>query len=776
MADGLSFSRRLRRTPFAASAEKAGVSEFSVVNHMLLPKSYGRSVEEDYWHLREHVQIWDVACQRQVQVRGPDAAWLVQWMTPRDISLAKVGDCLYVPITDDAGGLVNDPVLLKLAEDRFRLSSAGSDLLLFAKGLALGRGLDVAVDEPDVSPLAVQGPKAEPLLAGLFGRHVREIGFFKFGWIDFAGTRQLIARSGYSTQGGFEIYLEGGHLCGDLWDAAWHAGQANAAWPWSMSAMILGAIARVCTRVVVMYAGEVVLEGTTRHVLESRTHPYAQGLLASIPRLDDTTLPIVLDGRPPAPGDAGAGCAFADRCTLVQDRCRSTRPLLTPSESGGTVRCFFAEEAGRQREQITGAEPARHSSGDTMLDLDGLSISYAKARLLGRGADVPPTVDGITISIGKGETLGLVGECGSGKSTILKTIAGLLPPAGGAVTAGDRALPRTVELRDPGQLRQIQLIFQNPDDSLNPRHTVADILEQPLKLYFGLAGTKLRSRSAEILERVRLGAHYLDRLPSQLSGGEKQRVAIARAFAAGPEIVLCDEVTSALDVSVQAAVLDLLNELKKHKARPTHSSATISRSFAPFRTEWLSSIREDCARSAGPIRSSAESRTPIHRSCWARFWNLILTPRRCSPPTMSSSVSHPCAGVLSNADAPESSARSATRTRLHGKAQMQGTPFAATFRWNISIRIDAHRPESAWRQRLQQGRKAPGANPHRVRPYLRPHQGPPVPAQPRVPATRLRTAGIRGEGNRDCRRFDARLMSVPEGQGTLAEPGHARIT
>ena len=329
----------------------------------------------------------------------------------------------------------------------------------------------------------------------------------------------------------------------------------------------LGAIARVCTRVVVMYAGEVVLDGTTRHVLRSPTHPYAQGLLASIPKLDDAALPIALDGRPPSPGDAGAGCAFADRCTLVQDRCRSTRPQLTPSGIGGTVRCFFAEEAGRQREQVMGAEPARYSGGDTMLDLDGLSIRYAKAglldQLLGRGADVPPTVDDISISIGKGETLGLVGESGSGKSTILKTIAGLLPPAGGAVTAGDRPLPRTVEHRDPGQLRQIQLIFQNPDDSLNPRHTVADILEQPLKLYFGLTGDKLRSRSAEILERVRLGAHYLDRLPSQLSGGEKQRVAIARAFAAGPEIVLCDEVTSALDVSVQAAVLDLLNELKR---------------------------------------------------------------------------------------------------------------------------------------------------------------------------------------------------------------------
>ncbi|MDE0346863.1 MAG: dimethylsulfoniopropionate demethylase [Boseongicola sp.] len=226
MADGLSFSRRLRRTPFTASVERAGVSKFSVVNHMLMPKSYGRSVEEDYWHLREHVQIWDVACQRQVQVQGPDAAWLVQWMTPRDISLAKVGDRLYAPITDDTGGLVNDPVLLKLAEDRFWLSAADSDLLLFAKGLALGRGLEVVIDEPDVSPLAIQGPKAEPLLAGLFGPHVRDIGFFKFGWVDFSGTRQLIARSGYSMQEGFEIYLDGGHLGGELWDAVWHAGEA----------------------------------------------------------------------------------------------------------------------------------------------------------------------------------------------------------------------------------------------------------------------------------------------------------------------------------------------------------------------------------------------------------------------------------------------------------------------------------------------------------------------------------------------------------------------
>ena len=223
--DGLNMSRRIRRTPYTDRVEQIGVQGFSVVNHMLLPKAFKTSVEEDYWHLREHVQIWDVSCERQVQIEGPDAAELLQWMTPRDISNAKVGDCLYVPIIDANAGLINDTVMLKLSNNKFWLSIADSDVLLYAMGLALGRGLDVEVSEPDVSPLAVQGPKTEDLLAGLFGEHIRDIGFFKFGWIEFENTHQLIARSGYSRQGGFEIYLSGGHLGSALWDAVWSAGQ-----------------------------------------------------------------------------------------------------------------------------------------------------------------------------------------------------------------------------------------------------------------------------------------------------------------------------------------------------------------------------------------------------------------------------------------------------------------------------------------------------------------------------------------------------------------------
>jgi len=175
-------------------------------------------------------------------------------------------------------------------------------------------------------------------------------------------------------------------------------------------------------------------------------------------------------------------------------------------------------------------------------------------------------VDGISIRIGRGETIGLVGESGSGKSTILKAIAGLLAPVSGTVMLEDRTvLPALVERRSADQLRRVQLVFQNPDESLNPRQTIGEILASPLSLYFGLTGAARQHRCEQLLDQVRLGAHYMDRLPSQLSGGEKQRVAIARAFAADPDIVLCDEVTSALDVSVQAAVLDLLDQLKQER-------------------------------------------------------------------------------------------------------------------------------------------------------------------------------------------------------------------
>jgi len=175
----ISPSRRLRRTPFSDGVEAAGVKAYTVYNRMLLPTVF-RSVEEDYAHLKSAVQVWDVAVERQV---------------------------------------VNDPVAVKLAEDRWWISIADSDLLLWVKGIANGYRLDVLVDEPDVSPLAVQGPKADDLMARVFGDAVRDIRFFRFGLFEFQGRSLVVARSGYSKQGGFEIYVEGGDIGMPLWHA-----------------------------------------------------------------------------------------------------------------------------------------------------------------------------------------------------------------------------------------------------------------------------------------------------------------------------------------------------------------------------------------------------------------------------------------------------------------------------------------------------------------------------------------------------------------------------
>ncbi|MDH3388532.1 MAG: dimethylsulfoniopropionate demethylase [Gammaproteobacteria bacterium] len=223
-APKLLVSRRIRATPYTSRVEALGVSGYSVVNHTVLPKGFQKSVVDDYWHLKTHVQLWDVGCQRQVELLGPDAARLVQLMTPRDLRNARAGQCLYAPLIDENASMLNDPIILKLAEDRYWLSIADADILLWAKGLALGMGLEVAIDEPDVWPLSIQGPKSDDLAARIFGEHVREIGFFKFRECEFAGQPVIVARTGYSKQGGFEMYPEGFSFGTSLWDAIWQAG------------------------------------------------------------------------------------------------------------------------------------------------------------------------------------------------------------------------------------------------------------------------------------------------------------------------------------------------------------------------------------------------------------------------------------------------------------------------------------------------------------------------------------------------------------------------
>ncbi len=220
----IAHSRRLRRTPFSDGVERAGVKGYTVYNHMLLP-TFFESPEADYRHLKDHVQVWDVSCERQVELRGPDAARLMQTLTPRDLRGMLPGQCFYVPIVDETGGMLNDPVALKISDERYWISIADSDLLLWVKGIANAYRLEVLVDEPDVSPLAIQGPKSDDLAARVFGEDIRSLRFFRFGYYDFQGASVLIARSGYSKQGGFEIYVEGSDMGMPIWDALFAAGE-----------------------------------------------------------------------------------------------------------------------------------------------------------------------------------------------------------------------------------------------------------------------------------------------------------------------------------------------------------------------------------------------------------------------------------------------------------------------------------------------------------------------------------------------------------------------
>ena len=200
-------SRRLRSTPYSSRIEKQGVTAYTIYNHMLLPAGFG-SLEDSYFHLKENVQVWDVAAERQVEISGKDSAKLVQLMTCRDLSKSKVGRCYYCPIIDDKAGLINDPVILKLDEERWWISIADSDVILFAKGLAIGKKFEVKIFEPNVDILAVQGPKSFELMEKIFGKKITEMKFFGFDYFEFAGAKHLIARSGWSKQGGYEIYVE----------------------------------------------------------------------------------------------------------------------------------------------------------------------------------------------------------------------------------------------------------------------------------------------------------------------------------------------------------------------------------------------------------------------------------------------------------------------------------------------------------------------------------------------------------------------------------------
>ena len=210
-------SRRIRSTSFSERVESHGVKAYTVYNHMLLP-TFFTTLEEEYHHLKEHVQLWDVSVQREIEISGKDSSELVQLMTCRDLSNAKLGICYYSPLVDLYGGLINDPLIYKLETNKWRVCIADSDVLLFAKGIAESRRLNVKIFEAKIDTLAVQGPKSLKLMEKVFGKKINNLKFFRFDFFEFNNIKYLISRSGYSKQGGYEIHIENLKAGLDLYD------------------------------------------------------------------------------------------------------------------------------------------------------------------------------------------------------------------------------------------------------------------------------------------------------------------------------------------------------------------------------------------------------------------------------------------------------------------------------------------------------------------------------------------------------------------------------
>ena len=212
-----SFGTQVRKSPFSDAALRWGATGFSVYNHMYIPRDFGDPVQ-NFWNLVNEAILCDVAVERQVEITGPDAAKFMQFLSCRDLSSCEVGQCKYVLITDQDGGIINDPVLLKLAEDHFWLSIADSDVLLWARGVAATSGMDVRICEPDVSPLQLQGPNSRDILRAAFGDAPAELKYYRFIEYDWNGVPLVISRTGWSSELGYEIFLRDGSRGGELWD------------------------------------------------------------------------------------------------------------------------------------------------------------------------------------------------------------------------------------------------------------------------------------------------------------------------------------------------------------------------------------------------------------------------------------------------------------------------------------------------------------------------------------------------------------------------------
>lgn len=319
----------------------------------------------------------------------------------------------------------------------------------------------------------------------------------------------------------------------------------------------LGVVGSLADRITVLYAGSVVEEGPVTEVLEFPRHPYTRALLAAFPRPNSSIRPASIVGTAPGVGERPTGCTFVSRCGFRSATCEHW-PELEPINSGShAVRCWEKHRtADLPRPEGDAATDGQPQKGGRVLRVESLRAGYTVA-----GKTVE-TLGGIDLDLASRECLAVVGESGSGKSTLARCIVGLHPPSEGGVTLGGAPLARTARERSTEQLGRTQLVFQDPSGSLSPLKKVGVQVARPAEILRGMGRHEAEGEARRLLEAVRLPWRFADRLPCELSGGERQRAAIARALAAGPEVMVCDEITSSLDVSVQAVVLDLLGELR----------------------------------------------------------------------------------------------------------------------------------------------------------------------------------------------------------------------
>lgn len=334
----------------------------------------------------------------------------------------------------------------------------------------------------------------------------------------------------------------------------------------------LGVVASICDRVTVLYAGELVEDAPASELFHMPFHPYTRGLLECVPKLGETKDSVQINGIVgdiPSLGKRPKGCVFADRCPLKIDRCDS-RPPLYASGDDRTSRCHRWQESSKlaRTRRESSRSQAPDDAEEPVLRVDDMVVHFRVKRSLAETLSrTPPrqvrAVNGVNLLLNRNKTLGLVGESGSGKTTFSRTIMGLERSTSGGIELLDAPLPPRLSKRSREQLRHMQMVLQNPEDALNPYLTVGESLQRPLMLLLGRSRSQARDDAKRLLEAVRLPASYIHRLPTQLSGGEKQRVAIARAFASRPDVLICDEPVSSLDVSVQASILNLLNTLRE---------------------------------------------------------------------------------------------------------------------------------------------------------------------------------------------------------------------